>query len=178
MKIKPNILAITGIILLAALSRIIPHPPNFTPVTAIALFGGAYFADKRFAFIVPLAAMLLSDLFLGFHAWLPFVYLSFMLIVGMGMFLRENTSLLKTGAMALGASTLFFIVTNLGSWWIGPYVLPEGTYYPITPAGLLLCFEMAIPFFHKSLAGDLFYTAALFGGYAMLKDNVPALTKA
>lgn len=178
MKIKPGIIAISSIIILAALSRMLPHPPNFTPISAIALFGGAYFGDKRLAYAVPLAAMLLSDLFLGFSVWLPFVYLSFILIVGLGTLLKKNKGILNTGGMALAASILFFIITNLGSWLIGPYALPAGAHYPITVPGLLLCFEMAIPFFHYNLAGDLFYTSLLFGGYAALRNRYPTFAQA
>lgn len=149
------------LITLAALSRLMPHPPNFTPVAAIALFGGAYL-DKRFALIVPLAAMLVSDWFLGFHSLMPFVYGSLLAIGLIGIWLKAHKTLGWTLAATLSASVLFFVVTNFAVW------LMPNSMYPKTTEGLIACYVAAIPFFRNSLMGDLFYVALLFGVYELV----------
>src|SRR5438046_9847769 len=114
--LRTRVAALTAIILAAALSRLIPHPPNMTSVTAVALFGGAYFSDKRLAFLVPLAALFLSDLVLGFYRHMEVVYSSFALIVCIGLWLQQNRSALHIAGAALAGSVLFVLVTNLGVW--------------------------------------------------------------
>ncbi len=137
-------------ILLAALSRLIPHPPNFTPLIAMALFAGASLTDRRLALIVPLAAMLLSDLLLGFHGTMVFVYAAIALVVLGGRWLGKRRGLgLLTGA-AVGGSLLFFVVSNLGVW-LG------GGLYPLSGAGLLACFIAALPFLHTTLLSTVLY---------------------
>jgi hypothetical protein len=151
-----------GLILLAAFSRLIPHPANFTPITAIALFGAAYL-DKRSALIIPVLAMLVSDYFLGFHSGMVWVYGSFLAIACLGFVLRNR----RTVPMILGASkagsVLFFIVTNFGVW-----MKPAGL-YPPTQAGLIACYTAAIPFFRNTLGGDLFFVTVMFGLYALVE---------
>ncbi len=139
--------AVFGLILIAVLMRLVPHPPNFAPITSIALFSGIHFANKRLAILIPLCAMLLSDLFIGLHELIPVIYLSFLLISVMSFYLKS----LSIAAVLLG-STLFFVVSNLGVWYF---------YYPHSWAGLMSCFVLALPFFASALAGDLFYAAAL-----------------
>ncbi len=146
-------------VVLAAAFRILPHPPNFSPVTALALFGGAHFADKRAAFLVPLTAMLVSDLVLGFHALIPVIYGCVALFVCLGFRLRQR----RPGhvvQMALTASVTFFIVSNLAVWGFTGM-------YPKTAAGLAACYVAAWPFFQNTLAGDLCFTTLLFGGMAL-----------
>ncbi len=147
---------LTGMILLAVLSRLIPHPPNATAVAALALFGGAYFNQKRWAFLVPMAAMLLSDLIIGFHEHVVFVYGSFLVITCIGCWLRERRKPLPIAAASLFSSTIFFLVTNYGVWL-------SGTIYPRTVEGLSACYVAALPFFGYTLAGDAIYSVALFG---------------
>lgn len=159
---------LAGIILAAVASRLIPHPSNFSPIAALALFGGAQFADKRLAFIVPLAAMLLSDLVLGFHALIPVVYGSFALIVCLGFWVRRNQNIWRLGSAALFGAVLFFVVTNLGVWLLG-------SFYPKTGAGLMECYVAAIPYFKNTLLSDLFYTALLFGGLALAEQRFAKL---
>jgi hypothetical protein len=154
---------------------LIPYPFNFAPVTAIALFGGAHFDRKAWAFAAPLAAMLLGDLLIellfarGIHAQMPVVYLSFAAIVGLGFLLRGRRRLLPVTGAALTASGLFFLTTNFGVW-------VEGALYPRTLEGLVACYVAAIPFFGATLAGDLFYTAALFGAFALAERGFPVLS--
>lgn len=156
----PRFLVLSGIIFAAAASRLIPHLPNFSPIAAMALFGGATLADKRLAFGIPLLALLLSDAVLGFHSGMLAVYGSFALIVLLGFGLRSNRTLAAVGRTALAGSLLFFIITNGAVW-------AAGTLYPVTLAGLGECFVAAIPFFRNTLAGDAFFTAVLFGGFAL-----------
>src|SRR6202166_467904 len=128
--LKPRLVTLIAIVLAAALARSIPHPPNMTSITAVALFGGAYFSDRRLAFLVPLAALFLSDLFLGFYGHMEVQYLSFALIVCIGLWLEKDRSVLKIAAAALAGSVLFFLLTNFGVWAFG-------SLYPRTPAGLM-----------------------------------------
>lgn len=166
--ISPKLLIVSGIILFAALMRLIPHYPNFTPVAAIALFGGAHLGRKHLAFIVPLLALFISDLFLGFHQMMIPVYVGFALIVLLGTQLRNNVRVPYVIGGSVAGSVLFFLITNFAVWAMTPY-------YPNTFAGLLMSYTMAIPFFHSALLGDLFYNAVFFGGFYFVMQRYPAL---
>lgn len=154
-------------ILGAFLSRFFSHPPNFSPVMAVSLFGAVFFDKKLVAYLVPVAIMLISDIFLGLHSTIPFVYGSFILVVFLGTVLRnKRIQEMKPGAavfniagFTLTGSFLFFVITNFGAW-----MMMTSLYEP-SFAGLLECFVAAIPFYHNSLAGDLMYSTLLFGGY-------------
>ncbi len=159
---------VVGMILTAAAARLIPHPPNLTPITAMALFGGAHFPDARLAFLVTGAALLLSDLVLGLHNLIPVVYGSLALIVGIGLTLRRRRRVLPIAGAALASSLLFFVVTNFGVWALT-------SLYPKTLAGLLACYAAALPFVRNTLLGDMLYTAVLFGGFALAERSLPAL---
>ena len=147
-----------GFVLIAALTRLVPHPPNFAPITAMSLFAGAYFTRKQLAFIVPLLAMLISDLFLGFYTISIFVYTSFALITWMGQ--QQNK---VTPKLVLLGSVLFFFVSNLGVWLL---------YYPKTIDGLVTCFTLAIPIFATSLLGDIFYSVILVFGFSAVSRRL------
>ena len=167
---------LVGIALAAAAMRLVPHVPNFTPIAALALFGGTYFSQKKAAFGVPLAAMYVSDIILGFfiydfgwfHKTMPFVYGSFAMTVILGFWIRHRRSPLRIGGAALGSSVLFFSVTNFGVW-IG------GHLYPMTGEGLIACYVAAIPFFRNMVLGNTVYTIVLFGGFAMAQFFWPSL---
>ncbi|MCI0705924.1 MAG: hypothetical protein L0Y80_00380 [Ignavibacteriae bacterium] len=152
-----HIIFASGLILAAALSRLIPHPFNFTPIAAMALSSAVYL-DKKYAFIIPLAAMLVSDAILGFHSGMIWVYGCFALIALMGLWLRSHKKPLFVAGAALTSSVLFFVVTNFAVWFMG-----SGALYPKTWEGLVACYVAAIPFFQNTVAGDLLYTGALFG---------------
>jgi hypothetical protein len=139
--------ALAGIVLAAAAMRLLPHPPNVAPMAAIALFGGARFDSKRAALAVPLLAMWLSDVLLGFGVdrVMPFVYGSFALIVVLGRLIRDRRSPLAVGGTAFAGSVLFFVITNFGVWL-------SGDLYPRTAEGLVACYVAAIPFFRNTLA--------------------------
>ena len=154
-KTKQKVVLFIYFVGLIALSRIIPHPPNFTPVIAIAVFMPYLTRNLYSAMLVPLSAMFVSDLYLGFHSSMFWVYTSILL----GTILSQYTiSMKKTyvhlGSNALLSSTIFFIVTNFAVWM-------SGSMYPLTIDGLLLCYTMAIPFFGNTLAGTLFYVSLL-----------------
>ncbi|HZC37922.1 MAG TPA: DUF6580 family putative transport protein [Sphingomicrobium sp.] len=166
-----RLLALLSAILTAASLRLVPHPPNFTPIGAMALFSGAYLGRRGLAFVAPLAALFVSDLVIGFYHGMATVYFSVVLIVLIGCLLSTRRSFLRVGAAALVSSILFFIVTNFGVW------LSSG-FYARTFAGLAACFVAAIPFFQNTVAGDLVYTALLFGGFALLMDAMPRLREA
>ncbi len=163
-----RVMFVVGLILAAALSRLMPHPANVTPVTALALFAAVHL-DRRSAFIVPLAAMFLSDLVLGFHNEMMWVYGSFVAIVVIGFWLRNHRSLTATVGATLAGSVLFFLVTNFGMWAATP------SFYAHTFSGLIECYVAGIPFFRNSLLGDMAYVGVLFGLYALLEKYVPSL---
>jgi hypothetical protein len=123
---------------------------------------GAYFSDRRLAFLIPLAALFLSDLVLGFYNHMEVVYSSFALIVCIGFWLQKNRSTLHIAGAALTSSVLFFLLTNFGVW---AFDSP----YPRTLDGLITCYVAAIPFFTKTLQGDMLYTIILFGGFTLLE---------
>jgi uncharacterized membrane protein len=160
-------MVIAGLIGAAAATRLLPHPPNVTPVAAMALFGGAHLADRRLAFLVPLAAMFASDLVLGLHALVPVVYGAFALIVWIGTRLAGRITPARVAVATLAGSVLFFAVTNFGVWALGGL-------YPRTAAGLVAAYVAAIPFFRNTLVGDAAYALALFGGYALLERALAA----
>lgn len=168
--ITPGFLLLTAMIIAAAFVRLIPHPPNFAPIAAMALFGGAYFTKKWAAFLIPLAAMFLTDLFLGFHETMWAVYLSFVLIVVLGMVMIKQKKIGNIFFASVSASVLFFIISNFGTWISTPY-------YEKTGAGLAACYTAAIPFFHQTLLGDLFFVAILFGLYELVKSKIPQLAR-
>ena len=166
-----RLIAIVSAILAAAALRLAPHPPNFTPIGAMALFGGAQLGRRTLAFVVPLGAMLLSDAIIGFHSGMAFVYASFAATVLIGWAVRAGLTPLRIGAAALASSVLFFLVTNFGTW-------ATSGMYPRDMAGLTACYAAAIPFFRNTVAGDLVYAALLFGGFALLEDAIPGLRDA
>lgn len=159
---------LVAMILAAAASRLIPHPPNVASITAVALFGGAYLSDKRLALIVPLAALLLSDLILGLYRHMEIVYGSFLLVVCLGFWLQRKRSAMRIAGAALASSIIFFIVTNFGVWAFE-------SLYPKTSAGLVACYVAAVPFFQNTLVGDALYTVVLFGGFALAEKLFPVL---
>jgi hypothetical protein len=156
-----------AVIFIAVLLRLLPHPPNVAPIGAMALFGGVYL-NKKYALFLPLVTMLVSDVFLGFHSTMGFVYGSFVLSGLIGMWLRGH----KKAPVILGAtlfsSLLFFVITNFGVWLMGNLPAGRQGMYPMNLHGLLECYVMAIPFFRNTILGDLFYVGLFFGGYEVV----------
>jgi hypothetical protein len=167
--LQPRTLVITGIVLAAATLRLAPHPMNFAPIGALALFGGAYFSSKRAALAVPLLSLIVGDIFTGFHPLIPFVYASFLASVVIGFWLRPKKSAPRIGAATLAGAIQFFLVTNFALWAssIGSF--------PKTAGGLAACYIAGIPLFWNTLASDAFYAALLFGGMALAEQRFPSL---
>src|SRR3989442_2199473 len=153
-----TLLALVLIVLAAAL-RIAPHPWNFTPVGAMALFGGAMLRDRRAGFLLPLAALFAGDIVLGLYKWMWIVYASFLVSVAIGFWLRGRRTIWRVGGATLLGSLQFFVVTNFGVWAMGGL-------YPKTGAGFAARYIAGIPFFWKSVAGGGMYAALPFGGFA------------
>jgi hypothetical protein len=163
-----RLLAILTAIVGAAALRLVPHPPNFAPIAGMALFSGAQLGRRPLAFVAPLGAMVLSDAVIGFHTGVPFVYASVALIVLLGSIALSRVTVLRLAGAAIASSVLFFVVTNFGTWLLSGM-------YPLTASGLTACFVAAIPFFQNTVAGDLFYSGVLFGGFALLERALPIL---
>jgi hypothetical protein len=163
-----RLIALLAAIAAAAALRLVPHPPNFSPIDAMALFSGAYVGRRLLAFAAPLAALLLSDLVLGFYPGMLFQYAAVILIVLLSTLALSRVTVLRLAAAAIASSVLFFAISNFGVWAVSGM-------YAHTPAGLGACYLAAVPFFQNTIAGDLFYAALLFGGFALAEHFVPRL---
>lgn len=155
-----NLISPLLIIVIAVVLRLVPHPANFAPIAAMALFGGVYL-NKKYALIVPMLAMFVSDLFLGFHNTMVFVYVSFLLTGAIGLWLRKHKNTQNIIISSFASSIIFFLITNFGVWL-------AGNLYPMTITGLVECYILAIPFFRNTILGDLVYTGVFFGGYELI----------
>lgn len=169
---KENLLyrTLLGLVLiaLAAALRIAPHPWNFTPVGAMALFAGAALRDRRLAFLFPLLALFAGDILIGFHKLIPIVYASFLINVAIGLWLRDRRTVARISFATLLGAIQFFLVTNFAVWQsLGGY--------PHTTSGLAACYIAGIPFFWNTLAGDALYATLLFGSFALAERLFPAL---
>jgi hypothetical protein len=171
----PRNIFIATAILVAAMSRLFPHLPNFTPIAAMALFGAVYFENKVTAILVPLVTMFLSDVAMelttgwGFHNTLVYVYISFILTSLIGFWVKRNTTVQTLAIGSVASSVLFFIITNFGVWAAGGFA------GGIT--GLNATYVMGIPYFAPTLLGDIFYNAILFGAFYLLQRKNPALIR-
>jgi hypothetical protein len=150
-----------AITLCTVFMRLIPHVPNVSPIAALALFSGALVSSWG-GVAIPLIALVISDLFLGFHNTIPFVYGGFILITGIGYLIRKKISPLYVGLGSLVGSTLFFVITNFGVW-------ATSIMYEKSLNGLLKCYYMGLPFFRNTILGDIFYTAIFFLGYNSIR---------
>lgn len=159
------------LLVIAAFSRILPHPYNFSPLAAMGLLGSAFFSRKWHALLLPLAAIWISDLFINnvilpdyfqgftwFYQGFYWQYGSYALIAMIGLFLFNTVSISKILAGSLIATTVFFLITNFGAWLHNPL-------YPQSFQGLMISYAAGIPFLQGSFAGDLFYSTILFGGF-------------
>ncbi len=173
------LLVLTGFVLAAALARLLPHPPNFSPIEAMALFGGAYFAHRSWALLVPLLALALSDLglalmmggsyvdYLGSGGfWLIYACIAGITVMGFG--LRGRVTAGRVLGFGLMGSLAFFAVSNFGVWW-------GSSFYPQSLQGLIACYLAGLPFLHWTVLGTVFYSGLLFGGYELLQRRVPGL---
>ncbi|HPX79943.1 MAG TPA: hypothetical protein PK603_06475 [Bacteroidales bacterium] len=172
---------ITVFILIAAFSRLIPRPPNFAPIGAMALFGAAYFSQRWLALVIPVFTMWISDLvinnvvykayfdhFVWAYQGFYWTYGAFILIVLVGFILLRKVKPSRVIIASLSASVLFFLVSNFGVW-------ASGTMYPHSFAGLVSCYTAGIPFFKNTLLGDLVYSGVMFGAFEFAQYKLPAL---
>ncbi|OIO39084.1 MAG: hypothetical protein AUJ71_01555 [Candidatus Omnitrophica bacterium CG1_02_49_16] len=150
------------LVLVGVTMRVLPHPDNFTPVTAIALFSGVVLAPQ-IALGLPLIVMIASDLILGPHALYPLTWGSFFLVSLLGVAIRKDARISRIFLGTLGGSLLFYLVTNLG-------VFLFQAMYEKSLSGLVQCYVMALPFFRNSLLGDLFFSGLFFGVFALVKN--------
>ena len=165
-----RLVALLSAIAAAAALRLVPHPSNFSPIDAMALFSGAYVGRRWVAFAATLAARLLSDLVLGFYPGMSTVYATVALIVAIGWWVSSRRTPLRIGAAAIASSVTFFVIKNFGMWLFSGF-------YPLTSVGLVTCYTAALPFFQNTIAGDLFYTVLLFGGFRIAELMMPQLRR-
>lgn len=176
-------IALCVLIMLAAMTRLLPHPPNFAPITAMAIFGAIRYGSRRMALLAPLLALLLSDLVRevlyrqglaeqwGLYRGMWVVYGTTALIVLMGRLANGTRSPLTIAATTLAGSCVFFLATNFAVW-------AGGALYPPTAEGLATCYTAAIPFFRNALLGDFTYAFVLFGGWALAEARFKSLRSA
>ncbi|QEC51634.1 hypothetical protein EDD80_102158 [Anseongella ginsenosidimutans] len=185
---RTGVIVLSGIILTAALSRIIPHGWNFTPVGAMALFGSAYYASRWMAFLVPLASLWISDVVLNntihaaytegfslFHSSMIGVYLAFIAVTLTGILLLRKVRVTSVLLAAVAGAVVFWLIVDFASWMWDPLYR---TLYPGSLSGLLACYAAGFPFFLKMLLGNLVYSALLFGVFELLRRRVPVLAPA
>ena len=171
---SPRMLTLTALIVGAVAVRLLIHfvpgslPYNFTPVEAMALFGGALFADRRLALAVPLLAMFIADLIIGLHMLIPLVYALIAATVWLGGTLRGQLGAGRIALAAIISTTGFYLATNFAVWAMG-------TMYPHTASGLAASYVAGLPFYQWQLVGSLLWCALLFGGFALLTRRFPAL---
>ncbi|TGL60853.1 DUF6580 family putative transport protein [Leptospira sarikeiensis] len=161
MSLSRNLVAF-ALLVLAVLSRFLPHLPNFTPVLAISIFGGVYFSNRLVAIVLPLGIMLLSDLFIGFHELMPVIYGLFIVYTIVGMKIKDSLGLGSLAIAGLAGAVSFFVITNFFVW------VTSGM-YSLDAQGFAQCYIAALPFFKYSLLGDFTYISVLFGSYYLLE---------
>tara|TARA_B100000427_G_C15411579_1_gene552260 strand:- start:437 stop:940 length:504 start_codon:yes stop_codon:yes gene_type:complete len=164
-----NNLLIIGFIMLGILTRVIPHPPNFTAIGAIALFGGAFIKEKRLALIIPTIIMLISDLIMGYELILS-VYISFIIMVSLGWLLRLKQTIWKIINISVLGSLLFFLITNFS-------VFLTSSMYPKSIIGLIECYTLAIPFFINTLLANVIYSIIMFYSFKIIKEKIILISR-
>ena len=162
---NPTLWLTIALLFFGVVMRLLPHPANLAPVGAICLFGGAIL-PKKLAWWLPLAMMIISDSIIGFYNGIVFTWLGFLLVALLGMGLRGRNNLFRVPFGALVGALIFFIVSNFGVWLMGKI-------YPLTWAGLVDCYQMALPFLRNTLLGDFAYGWLLFGTYALAIKLIP-----
>ena len=162
-----KVVLIILIIFLVSLTRIFPLPPNFTPILALAIFGGAYLPNRITAISLPIISMFISDLIIGFHSQIFTVYATIILLSILGH-LMKTKNFKNFAITGFTGSLIFFIITNF-SVWLG------GSLYPLTIDGIIQCYIMAIPFFHNTLISTILFLTILFFGYTFAEKKISNL---
>ena len=171
MNLKSTVFGVFSLIVFLVASRVIPHPPNFTPVLAVTIFAPYFFRELAISVVIPLAAMVLADLLLGMHSYMLWVYGAMVASVVISYYLRRTgTNLVRIGTLALSSSLLFFVVTNFGVW-LG------SNFYPQTVQGLFACYIAALPFFGNTLVSTMAFCGLFYGVMRMAgqKDRMVQL---
>lgn len=180
-----RVLLLIVLVFAAAFFRLVPHLHNAAPIAAITLFAAAYLPSRRWSVLLPLAAMFLSDVVLYATkdvayreqavSNMLFVYSTFAVIALLGQWLRQRVTIGRVIGTTLAGSAVFFLITNFGAWLSLSQTLSTGepAIYSRTLGGLIDCYIAGVPFFRGTFFGDLFYTAALFGGLALLERTAP-----
>ena len=180
-KLNINISLLIGIMFVAALMRLLPHPPNFSPILAIGIFGAAHFTKKWHALFISMLAIWFSDLiinnfiymnnpeFVWFYNGFLWQYASYLSIILLNIYIfRNKISLLKTFGTAFGSSAIFFLVSNFGVW-IGSGI------YSKNLIGLVTCYTAGIPFFQNTIISNLLFTTVLFGSYYLIQSQYSSI---
>jgi hypothetical protein len=155
-----------GLTVLSILGRLVPHAPNVTPVGGSCLFAGSRIAGPL-AYLLPLAVMLATDpLVGGYSSATPVIYAAFLINVWIGRRMLKSATPIRVGAAAFLCSLQFFLLTNLATWVSS--VVGHSGMYSADLAGLVKCYSMALPFWGRTLGGDLLFSGALFGMYELL----------
>jgi len=178
--INPRFIVILSVIFMAAMLRLLPHWPNFTPIAAMALFAGTYLDKKQYAFAIPIAAMFLSDLVIGLNANMPAVYLSFAITVLIGMIIRKKVNVGSVFMASFSSAVIFFLITNFSAWLASPF-------YPQTYAGLIESYIAGLAFFRDTtngfsfllndLLGTTFFSAVFYGAFYLVEMRFPVLDR-
>lgn len=155
-----SVVVFVVLVAVAVMGRVMEHAPNFAPVAAAALFAGFFFTRRAVAAAVPVVAMLVADVMVGFYEW-PLMLAVYAAFTAPAFFLRRGVGVARIGLSAVAASVLFFVVSNAAVWAFTPW-------YDQTLSGLLSCFAAAAPFFRFTLLGDLMYSGVFFGGFALV----------
>lgn len=175
---SPRMGFVTVAVIAAALTRFLPHPPNFTAIGAMALFAGACMPNRWMSLLIPAAAMFITDLFLGFHNTLWAVYASFAIITMIGWMVREKQNVWTLAGASLAGAILFFFITNAAMWVVGPFVPAAERFYPLGIEGLPMSITAGIPFFHYTVISQFAYGILFFGAFHAARNWKPSLVKA
>ena len=176
-KIQIQFTALVMIIVLAAMSRLIPHVQNFSPICALGLFGAAYFDRRWQAFLIPILATFLSDIFISrfIHTNHPFLYIgiewqyvSYFFIVLAGFFIMKKVTFRNVVLGIFSSTAIFYLITNIGCW-------PGNPIYSQDFSGFITCLAAGLPFIKGTLIGNIFFTTLLFGGYSLLQSKFEIL---
>jgi hypothetical protein len=180
-------LALTAVIILAAMFRFIPGlPPNFKPISAMLIFGVIRYSNRSVSLTLPVLLVLATDVVQqilyhfghtvkpGFYPGMEWVYGAYVVMALLASFFRGTKSPGSIAGVTLVGAFIFFVLSNFGYWLVGDL----DNLYPKTPAGLLECYVAAIPFFWKSFIGDAVFALVLFGGWQLAEMYVPALRPA
>jgi len=165
MKAKYSVYFGLGLIILLALSRLIPHPPNFTPILGMAVFSGAIINKKIVAYLVPLAAMLFSDLYLGFHSGMPIIYFTLAICVLIGTFIESRVTILNSILGITAGVLVFYLITNFTVWY-------GSGMYENSFSGLITCYVMGLPFLQNTFISSLIYGMGAFLIYEVINKRL------